>query len=139
MNTLLQVHVASVIGEVYSGDARQIVLPSVLGEIGILPGHLPVLARLKAGNMRIYKDDGNMEFVYVSGGFAEINRNTVHVLADIGYRSKEAEENAAQQAQRLAQEAAQKGIPVPDFGRAYVELLNELSQLSAEREIRKRR
>lgn len=139
MAKTLHVQIASVLGEVFTGQAQQLVLPSVMGELGILPDHLPVLAKLKAGNIRIYGVDGGLEFVYVSGGYVEINRNEVHVLADIGYRSKEFEDNAAQEAQRLRQEAMQRGIPVPDFGRAYAELLNQLSQLSAERETRKRR
>lgn len=139
MAKVLHVQIASVLGEVYQGDAQQVVLPSVAGELGILPDHVPVLAKLKAGNIRLYGVDGTMEFVYVSGGYVEVNRNHIHVLADIGYRSKAFEDNAAQEAQRLTQEAAQRGIPAPDFGRAYAELLNQLSQLSAEKETRKRR
>jgi F-type H+-transporting ATPase subunit epsilon len=64
-------------------------LPGESGELGILPGHTPLITRIKPGPVRIEKvSDGSDEFVFVAGGISEIQPKTITVLADTAIRGK---------------------------------------------------
>ncbi len=67
--------------DVMHGDVDQVTAPSIMGEVGILPDHLPLLATLEAGPVGLFKA-GDVEYFAVSGGFVEVNDNVVTILAD---------------------------------------------------------
>ena len=66
----------------------QVTAPSAKGEVGILPDHLPLLAQLDPGVVGLFKD-GQPTFYAVSGGFLEVNQNTVDILADTAESAQE--------------------------------------------------
>ncbi|MCL1869406.1 MAG: F0F1 ATP synthase subunit epsilon [Promicromonosporaceae bacterium] len=69
--------------KVWSGIARQVSAPSVDGQIGVLPGHTPILAVLRPGTVRVVTSDGAAPFeVHVTGGFVSVDDNLVTVVAD---------------------------------------------------------
>lgn len=79
---MLHVELFAPRGPVFEGDAMQVVLPAITGEMGILVGHAPIVAQLAIGRMRVQTPDGEwMEFA-VADGFAKIQSNSVVVLAD---------------------------------------------------------
>ena len=65
-----------------SREVDMVVVPSVDGELGVLPNHAPVLALLQPGIIRLYEADKVVEQIFVAGGFAEINEEGCIVLAD---------------------------------------------------------
>ncbi len=89
----------------FSEQADSVVLPAVEGEIGILPGHAPLLAQLTVGELRVQRG-GTSERFAVSGGFVEVLENKVKVFAETAEMEKEINAERA----RLALERAQKEI-----------------------------
>jgi F-type H+-transporting ATPase subunit epsilon len=68
--------------KVWSGSARQVSAPSVDGQVGIMPGHTPLLAVMRAGTVSVSTGDGVAFEAHVSGGFVSVDDNLVTVVAD---------------------------------------------------------
>ena len=79
----LQVTVVSATAEVWSGDASMIVAKTTEGEIGILPGHEPLLAILAAGEVRITTESGERVTARAEDGFLSVDNNRVNVVAGL--------------------------------------------------------
>jgi F-type H+-transporting ATPase subunit epsilon len=75
--------------------------PGLLGEFGLLPGHVPFLSALGIGNM-MYKQDGRPHYLFVAGGFAEVSGDTVTVLAEIAELPEEIDLDRAKKARQRA-------------------------------------
>ena len=103
----MTVHVDIVSAEesIFSGLAEFVVLPGEAGELGIMPGHTPLLTRIKPGVVRVKTQDGNEELVFVAGGMLEVQPNLVTVLADTAIRGKDLDEAKAREALAKAEEA----------------------------------
>ncbi|MGZ5475519.1 MAG: ATP synthase F1 subunit epsilon [Thermoanaerobaculia bacterium] len=80
----------------------EVELPAANGEIGILPGHTPLLALLKVGQMR-YRIGTTIERLVISWGFAEVLPDRVIVLAERGFLPEEIDQAMAQQQKREAE------------------------------------
>ena len=76
----LTVSLVSAENEVWSGQAKQIIARTVIGEIGILPGHEPVLAILAAGEVRITAD-GAVFTANAEDGFLSVEHDTVTIVS----------------------------------------------------------
>ncbi len=137
MNTI-QVDVVSAEESIYSGKARFVALPGESGELGIYPRHTPLITRIKAGSVRIEKADGSEEFVFVAGGILEVQPDCVTVLSDTAIRGKDLDEEKANAAKALAEEALKNAKSEIDMARATSELAVLAAQLSALRKFRKK-
>jgi len=93
---------------VYSDTIDTVVIPTTSGEIGILPGHIPLLTQVAAGALRVTKD-GISQLLAVSGGFAQIAGDTVSVLAQSAIEAEKIDEQAAETAMKRAEEELRKG------------------------------
>ena len=117
-------------------EAESISLPTKMGEITILPDHLPVVASLVPGEVRV-KVGGEEVVMAVSGGFIEIRPGKVVVLADSAEHAEEIDEARAEEARQRAQELiSQKHTEAVDYTGLAVKLEKELARL---RVVRKRR
>ena len=67
----------------FSGEVASVQLPGTEGEMGIFPGHAPVLSTLRPGVVVVTRDTGAVEKIFVRGGFAEVNPNGLSVLAEV--------------------------------------------------------
>jgi F-type H+-transporting ATPase subunit epsilon len=67
----------------FSGDVAEVDIPGTEGDMGILPGHAPVLSTLRPGVITVTKDGGAKERIFVRGGFAEVNSQGLTVLAEV--------------------------------------------------------
>ncbi len=85
--------------EVVRGEVDQVTAPSVQGEVGILPDHLPLLADMSEGPLGIYRE-GRVDMYAVSGGFIEVEKNTVTILAETAERADEIDVTRARHALR---------------------------------------
>jgi F-type H+-transporting ATPase subunit epsilon len=99
----LHVEIVTAERELYNGEADMVIAPGSEGQLGILPRHAALLTTLKPGAMRIRLGDAE-EPLFVSGGFLEVNANTVTVLADTAEHAEEIDEARAEEARRRAQE-----------------------------------
>ncbi len=79
----LKVSVVSADREVWSGTATQVVAKTVIGEIGILAGHEPVLAILAPGEVRVTEPTGNIVRAHTEEGFFSMQADTVTIVAGV--------------------------------------------------------
>ena len=88
---------------VYSDTIDSVVIPTVEGEVGILPGHIPLLTQVQHGELRVTKGAETV-LLAVSGGFAEIEGDRVHVLAEHAISEEKIDEKAVEAAMRRAEQ-----------------------------------
>jgi F-type H+-transporting ATPase subunit epsilon len=114
--------------KVFNEDVSFVVIPGELGELGILPNHAPLMTSLKIGEVRI-QTEGNIVRMAISGGFAEIVKNKVTILADTAERPEDIDcERAERAKERAEKRLADKSADV-DFIRAELALKRALNRL----------
>jgi F-type H+-transporting ATPase subunit epsilon len=139
MPSTLHVEVVSAEEQIYSGEAEFVVLPGMMGELGIYPRHTPLFTQIKPGAVRIkVPNQAQEEFVFIAGGFLEVQPNVVTVLADTAIRAKDLDEKAALEAKRAAEEAMQNKTSKEEIATAEAELSVAMAQLEAIRRLRHR-
>ena len=135
----IHVDVVSAEEQIYSGEAEFVILPGVMGELGIYPRHTPLFTQIKPGSVRIKPaNSATEELVFVQGGFLEVQPDVVTVLADTAIRAKDLDEKAALDAKRAAEEAMQNKTSKEEIAHAEAELASALAQLEAIRKLRHR-
>ena len=135
----IQVEVVSAEEAIFSGRAKFVALPGEAGELGILPGHVPLITRIKPGAVRIEKADGDEEFVFVAGGILEVQPKVVTVLSDTAIRGHDLDEAKANEARKSAEEALKNAKSDVDLAKATSELAVMAAQLAALRKYRQKR
>ncbi len=80
----------------------QVTVPTKQGEITVLPSHIPLVAGLMPGVIEIKKSDNSLEVMSVSGGFIEVSKNKVVILADTAERAEEIDMDKAEEARERA-------------------------------------
>lgn len=138
----MTVHVDIVSAEesIFSGLAEFVVLPGESGELGILPGHTPLLTRIKPGTVRIKPQNQPEEHVvFVAGGLLEVQPNRVTVLADTAIRAADLDEAKAQEALKHAEEARRNATGKQEIAIVEAELATIAAQLAAIRKLRQRK
>lgn len=88
---------------VYSDTVDSVVIPTVEGEIGVLPGHIPLLTQVDHGELVVAKGTG-FQHLAVGGGFAQISGDKVSVLAEHACSEEKIEEHAVEEAMKRAQQ-----------------------------------
>ena len=101
----LVVNVVSAERALWSGSAKSVVAKTPEGEIGIMPGHEPVLALLVDSALRIEEADGTKMLVAVHGGFFSVDSNVVNVIAEIAELAEDIDLDRAKAALAAAQAA----------------------------------
>ncbi|MFA5959636.1 MAG: F0F1 ATP synthase subunit epsilon [Tatlockia sp.] len=123
--------------EIFSGTAEMIVATGEMGELGITPGHAPLLTLLKPGEIRVTLQGGKEEIYYISGGMLEVQPYYVTVLADAAERAEDLDEAAAIAAKARAEEAIANKNAEIDYTVAAAELAQAVAQIRAIRKARK--
>jgi F-type H+-transporting ATPase subunit epsilon len=137
----LTVHVDVVSAEesIYSGLAEFVVLPGEAGELGIMPGHTPLITRIKPGAVRLkVPQQDQEELIFVAGGILEVQPGLVTVLADTAIRGKDLDEAKALEAKRRAEEAMADKKAQIDYAHAQAELAEAVAQLAAIQKLRRK-
>lgn len=138
MSMTVHVDIVSAEAEIFSGTATMVHASGEMGDLGILPRHAPLLTKLKPGEVRVERSDGEEEFYYVSGGMLEIQPHCITVLADTAIRAKDLDEAAAKQAKEQAEQALRDKQGEIDLAQAERELAEAMAQLQAIQKLRKR-
>ena len=136
----LTVHVDVVSAEekIFSGLAEFVVLPGEVGELGILPGHMPLMTRIRPGAVRLkLPGQAEEELIFVAGGILEVQPGLVTVLADTAIRGHDLDEVKASEAKRKAEEALADRSAELDYAHAQAELAEAVAQLAAISRLRK--
>lgn len=137
MAITMHLDIVSAEKSIFSGVAEMVVATGELGEVGIIPGHAPLLTLLKPGEIRVTLQGGEKEVYYISGGMLEVQPHHVTVLADAVERADSLDEAAALAAKAQAEEAmANKGADM-DYSVAAAELARAVAQIRAIQKVRK--
>ena len=104
----VHVELVSVERMLWSGDATMVIARTTEGELGVLPGHAPLLGELAPGGIVRIQEEGGEELVFaVHGGFLSVTEEGVSVLAELAERSDEIDVARAEQALERARSAGE--------------------------------
>lgn len=115
--------------EIFSGRVTMVVATGTMGELGILPGHAPLLTGIEPGPVRLLFDNGTEETIFASGGYLEVQPGTVTVLADTAIRAENIDEAAAMQAKEAAERAIAEQSSDFEYSAAAAQLAEAAAQL----------
>ena len=114
--------------EIFSGAVQTLQVTGSEGELGVHPGHAPLITTLKPGMVRLVNEQGQEEFIYINGGVLEVQPKTIIVLADTAVRAEDLDEQAA----LAAKERAEKHIANQNADLDYAEAARELAEAIAQ-------
>ena len=137
MSMTMHVDIVSAETEIFSGTAEVVVAPAVMGEVGIYPRHTQMLTTLKPGEVRITKQGGEEEAIYVSGGILEVQPHVVTILSDTAVRAHDLDEAAAMEAKQDAEQALKDRQGEMEMAEAMAQLAQAQAQLQAIERLRK--
>jgi len=134
----IHIDIVSAEREIYSGTAEMVFAPAVLGEVGIAPGHTPLLTQIGPGEVRLKFEDGSEEAFYVSGGVLEVQPKVVTILSDTAERAEDLDEAAVMKAKEAAESLLQNKEGSIDYAMARSELAETVAQLQTIQRMRRR-
>ena len=138
MAMTVHVDIVSAEEQIFSGLAEFVALPGEAGELGILPGHMPLMTRIKPGAVRVkIPNQVEEELVFVAGGLLEVQPGLVTVLADTAIRGRDLDEAKALDAKKRAEDAMANRSARLDYAKAQAELMEAVAQLAAIQRLRK--
>lgn len=124
-----QCRVVSAREELYSGEITMLVATGSEGELGVLPGHTPLITLLKPGAMHVKSADGSDEVIYISGGVLEVQPKVVTVLADTAVRAHNLDEAQIAEARRKAEQMLVNQKDTVETNAALAALAESVAQL----------
>jgi F-type H+-transporting ATPase subunit epsilon len=125
----VKVSVVTPDGPVYDAEVEMVSTKAKSGELGILPGHVPLVAPLEIGEVRL-KNGGQTEYIAVNGGFLEVRPDVVTILAQSAERAENIDVARAQAAKARAERRLQDQQDHIDAKRAELALKRAINRLS---------
>lgn len=122
---------------VYSEEVDIVVAPGVLGELGVLPHHAPLMTTLEPGELRVRKGGEEYSLV-ISGGFLEVRPDRIIILADAAERAEEIDIARAEAAKQRARQRLTHPAPEVDLAQAEAALRRSLARLKVAEKRRRR-
>jgi F-type H+-transporting ATPase subunit epsilon len=138
MTTTMRLEIVSAEEAIFSGEVEMIFATGEMGELGIAPGHAPLITSLKPGNIRTILPNKEEEIFYVKGGMLEVQPYVVTVLADTVVRAHDIDEASALLAKEHAEKMLSEKISEIDFAKASAELAEAIAQIRAVQKLKKR-
>ena len=138
MATTVQCDIVSAESEIFSGAVEMIVAHGSLGDLGIAPGHAPLLTRLEPGPIRVISESGEDQVYYISGGMLEVQPTVITVMADTAIRADSLDEAQAEEARKRAQQQLENQSGEIDYSAATAQLAEAVAQLRTIQQIRKK-
>jgi F-type H+-transporting ATPase subunit epsilon len=134
----VQVEIVSAENEIFSGEAEMVFAPAILGEVGIAPGHTPMLTQLGPGEVRLQISGGGDEAFYISGGMLEVQPKVVTILSDTAQRAEDLDEAAVMKAREDAEKAMSESDSKMDYATALAQSAEAAAQLQTIQRLRRR-
>lgn len=122
--------------KIYEGEADEVIVSTVNGQIGILPNHVPLLTQILPGELRV-KNGNKTQLIAILGGYVEVNKNHVNVLGDYAVRAEDIELAKAEQAKTKAEKAMQEKVSQEDLATLRGELVKSILELKVARRHRR--
>ena len=134
----LQCNVVSVKESIFSGTIKMLIAKGVGGELGIMPGHTPLITLLQPGPVRVQREDGSEEIIYVSGGVLEVQPHVITLLADSAIRADDLNEAQILEARKHAETLLANQSSEMNTGAALASLAETAAQLRTLQKLRNR-
>ena len=125
---MLHIEVVTPHGQLLSEDVNEVVIPAREGEIGVLPGHVPLLTLLDIGKLTLIKN-GQATDVFLNSGYAEVARDKVTILAEAAEIAENIDVARAEKAQKRAEQRLKEEKEQTDFKRAEIALKRALVRI----------
>ncbi|MDA9112414.1 F0F1 ATP synthase subunit epsilon [Gammaproteobacteria bacterium] len=132
----IKISIVSSSEEIYSGEATMVFATGTLGELGIAPGHTPLLTGLAPGPVRV-QNGSNEETFFCSGGFVEVQPNMVTILSDTAERADSLDESEAIKAKESAEQDLADQQSSIDYTKAAAQLAEAVARLKTIQKLRK--
>ncbi|KGR80154.1 F0F1 ATP synthase subunit epsilon [Ureibacillus manganicus] len=126
----VQVNIVTPDGPVYDSEVAMVIAKTVSGEIGVLPGHIPLVAPLTIGGVQLKNASGKSDFVAVSGGFIEVRPDKISILAPSAELASSIDVARAQEAKARAEERLKAKKDEVDFQRAELALKRAINRIN---------
>lgn len=117
-------------GPVYDGEVTMVIAKTTSGEIGVLPGHIPMVAPLAIGAVKLNKEGGQTELVAVNGGFIEVRPDKISILASSAEVAESIDLARAKAALTRAEQRLQQKQDNVDFNRAELALKRAINRIN---------
>jgi len=127
----IELDIVSAEASIFNGKVTFVSVTGTVGELGINPGHSPLLTSLKPGQIRAVLENGAEEVFYMSGGMLEVQPNMISILADTALRADDLDEAAALTAKAHAEKILQQKTEGMEYSTALAELAEAAAQLRA--------
>lgn len=134
----MQCDVVSVKESIFSGAVSMVIAKGATGELGIMPGHTPLVTLLNPGAVRVLLENGTEELVYVSGGVLEVQPHIVTILADSATRAENLDEAQIIEARKQAEQLLVNRKNDLDGAAALAALAETAGQLETIRKMKNR-
>jgi F-type H+-transporting ATPase subunit epsilon len=132
MTDTLRLQIVTPDGMVYSEDVEMVTLEGVIGQIGILPNHTPLMTQMVPGEMIVLKD-GREEFLAVGGGLVEVTGKSVSILTDMAVAADKIDEAKVEEARERAAARLRDKISDEEVASVNASLARSLAQLHVRR------
>jgi F-type H+-transporting ATPase subunit epsilon len=138
MSMSVHCNIISAEEEIFSGLVQSVTATGAEGELGIQYGHAALLTPLKPGPLRILKQNGEEDLVFVSGGFLEVQPHLITVLADTAIRAEDINEASAEEARKAAEAQMANQSDELNYSKAASEMAEASAQLLTLEKLRRR-
>jgi len=135
----MQCEIVSAEQSLFSGSIQSLSARGTIGELGITPGHAPLLTGINPGVVTLHLEDGSEHLFYASGGFLEVQPGFVTLLADTAIRAEDLDEAQAEEARAAAERTMDDKNSDADFVSAATIISESLAQLRTLEELRRRK
>lgn len=121
----IALQIISLVGELWSGDVREVSLPGSEGRFGVMASHAPLLSTLREGMVSVFPVGSEPPLhVYVSGGYVEVQPGKVIVLADLALRSEDLDQARAEAAKEAARSPMAHEFTDEGYAQLHAELMH---------------
>lgn len=138
MTDTIHVDIVSAEHEIYSGEAKMVFAPAEMGEVGIAPGHAPLVTKMGPGEVRVKDTEGNESAFFVSGGMLEVQPKVITVLSDTAQRAEDLDEAAILKAKEEAENSLHDKTDTIDYAKARAALAQTAAQYQTIQRLKKR-
>ena len=135
----IQCEIVSAEESLFSGAITSLSVRGTIGELGITPGHAPLLTGIAPGAVTLRLDDGSEEIFFASGGYLEVQPGFVTLLADTALRAEDLDEAQAEEARQQAEKAMEDKNAEAEFSSAAAMMAEALAKQRTLEELRRRR
>lgn len=118
--------------EAFDEEVNMVTVPSSEGELGILPHHANLMAKIVPGELKIKKGE-RVEYLALGGGFLQMSNNVLTIMTDLATAAEDIDEKAVEEARKRAEQALEEKLSAEEYAETLAVLEKSLAQLKIKR------